>query len=279
MKKTFALLLIVANFSLHSFAQNTALIPVPEQRSHKGKFFLFWGYNRSAYTNCDIKVKGLGYDFTAYNVKADDYPENFSPDVYFNIYKLTIPQFNIRLGYYIRERVSLSFGWDHLKYRLNHQQTVRVDGDYVQNGSVRNFNNEDVFLSRNFFHLEHTDGLNFLRFNYDYAIPLIGNRTRKLSLDAIVGAGVGPVCPWTDAILDGKKYRTFFRPAGAGIATNLTMRANIGGSFFLQTTGRVGAVKLIDVYIDPEIRGKQQFAYAEFNITAGFTFGIKRWMK
>lgn len=257
-------------------AQNTALIPPRAERTHKGKFFFFWGYNRSVYTNSDIQVKGLGYDFTAYNVKADDYPENFSTDVYFNIYKLTIPQFNFRLGYYIRERVSLSFGWDHLKYRVNHQQTVKIDGDYVKDGEVKSYDNEDVFLSREFFHLEHTDGLNFLRFNYDYAIPLIGNTSRKLSMDAIVGAGIGPVCPWTDAVLDGTRYRTYFRPAGAGVAANLTLRANLGGSFFLQTTGRVGGVKLIDVYIDPEIRGKQQFYYAEFNVTAGFTFGLKR---
>lgn len=275
MKNAFVLLLILSSTTFQTFSQNTALIPAPAQRTHEGKFFFFWGYNRSVYTNSDIQVKGLGYNFTAYNVKADDYPEAFSPDVYFNIYKLTIPQFNIRLGYYISERVSLSFGWDHLKYRLNHQQTVKIDGDYVQDREVRHFDNEEVFLSRNFFHLEHTDGLNFLRFNYDYAIPLIGNRSRKLSLDAIVGAGIGPVCPWTDAVLDSKRYRTFFRPAGAGIATNVTMRANLGGSFFIQTTGRVGAIKLIDVYIDPEIRGKQQFAYAEFNITAGFTFGKK----
>lgn len=257
------------------FAQNPGLIPPPDSRTHQGKFFFFWGYNRSAYTKSDIHVKGEGYDFTAYDVKADDYPEEFSADVYFNIKKLTVPQFNFRLGYYISERASVSFGWDHLKYKVNHQQTVNIDGDYVKDGEVVSYQNEPVFLSRYFFHLEHTDGMNFLRINYDYAIPLIGNQTRKLSLDGIVGVGVGPVCPWTDAVLDGKRFRTYFRPAGAGIAANISLRANIGGSFFLQSTGRVGAVKLIDVYIDPEIRGKQQLGYVEFNITAGFTFGIR----
>jgi hypothetical protein len=276
MRHLFALAFIFIGFTSPILAQNATLIPPLQGKSNLGKFYVFWGYNRSMYTTSDISVKGRGYDFTAYDVKADDDPESFDPNIYLNILKLTIPQFNFRAGYYISERASISMGWDHLKYRLNHQQTVNVDGDYVKNGETIHYDQEPIFLTNRFFHLEHTDGLNYVRINYDYSLPLIATQNKKISLDAIVGAGLGPVLPWTDAVLDGEQFRAFLRPAGAGISTNLSVRLNIGGSFFLQSTGRVGAIKLIDVYISEEIRGKQQFAFAEFNIVAGFTFGLKK---
>lgn len=258
-----------------AFSQEPKLLSSASSRKDEGRFFFFWGYNRSIYSKGDIHVKGEGYDFTAEKVKADDDPEAFDPNIYFNITKLTIPQFNFRAGYFLTERTCISLGWDHLKYRTNHQQTVNVTGDYVKNGEVITYDNEPIYLTNRFFHLEHTDGLNYIRFNLDYKIPALWNKAHTVGIDLMPGVGLGPVCPWTDAVLDGKQYRTFFRPAGAAISTNLTVRANIGKSFFIQTTGRVGGVKLIDVYIDPNIRAKQQFFYGEFNITAGCTFGFK----
>src|SRR5690554_5562649 len=73
-----------------SFAQDL-------NQSEKGAFYLYWGYNRSAYTQSDLHLKGRGYDFTMKNMTASDNPEKLSMS-YLNIEKITIPQFNVRLG-------------------------------------------------------------------------------------------------------------------------------------------------------------------------------------
>jgi len=70
---------------------------------HKGKAFIYWGYNRAYYNKSDIHFKGDGYDFTLYDVEAKDMPEPFDADVYFNIKKLSIPQFNFRAGYFFSD--------------------------------------------------------------------------------------------------------------------------------------------------------------------------------
>ena len=46
--------------------------------------YVYWGYNRSFFTNSDIHFHGNGYDITVYNVVAKDRPEKFSFKNYFN---------------------------------------------------------------------------------------------------------------------------------------------------------------------------------------------------
>ena len=55
----------------------------------QGTLFGYWGYNRSGYSNSNIRFTGPGYDFTIKNAIAHDNPEKFS-GVYFNPSKITI---------------------------------------------------------------------------------------------------------------------------------------------------------------------------------------------
>lgn len=265
-------------FLQSALAQQSNYNPNTSALKHKrvGKFFFHWGYNRSWYSKSDIQVKGGGYDFTVYDVKATDDPEPFESDAYYRMSKITIPQFNFRVGYCYNERWSFSIGWDHLKYRTSHVQEVQIAGDYIRNGQPIRYNGETVKLTRYFFHLEHTDGLNFVRLQADYAISLIQTKNKKQGVDAILGAGFGPVCPWSDAIIDGVRHRSFVRPSGVGASVDIKLRARVFPSFFVQSTARIGAIRLNDILITDEIRAKQSFNFGEFNITAGFIFGLKQ---
>src|SRR5436190_5867235 len=40
----------------------------------KGQLILTWGWNRAAYTKCNISFKGSDYNFKLYNVAAHDSP-------------------------------------------------------------------------------------------------------------------------------------------------------------------------------------------------------------
>src|SRR3972149_8634160 len=89
---------------------------------HKGNFFFYWGYNRSAYTKSDIHFHGDGYHFSISDVEATDSPtKEFITYVKPNTF--TIPQYNYRLGYFLTDKVFISLGEDHMKYDIKKQAT------------------------------------------------------------------------------------------------------------------------------------------------------------
>ena len=96
---------------------------------NKGKFFVYWGWNWSSYSGSDIHFKGNNYDFTLRDVQAQDTPSKFSFSKYFGITNLTKPQTNARIGYFFKENYTISIGVDHMKYVVNNDQFVNIDGE------------------------------------------------------------------------------------------------------------------------------------------------------
>ena len=106
-------------FSLNVFGQDT----LPKYTaSNKGKFFISWGGNRASYSNSDISFKGEHYSFTIKDVSAEDKPKGWHID-YINPTRMTIPQTNFKIGYFITDNYTVSFGLDHMKYVMNDNRT------------------------------------------------------------------------------------------------------------------------------------------------------------
>ena len=61
-------------------------------------------------------LKGDDYDFTLYDVAAEDRQTPWDPGVYLNPGSITIPQTVARIGYYFHDHWNLSVGVDHMKY-------------------------------------------------------------------------------------------------------------------------------------------------------------------
>jgi len=116
------LLFFTLNFSLISQENTTKKI------SDKGKLFIYWGWNRANYSNSDIHLTGNNYDFTLKNVVAYDRPTAFT-FAYFNPVKITIPQTNFRIGYFLNDHYTVSIGVDHMKYVVKSYQTVKINGE------------------------------------------------------------------------------------------------------------------------------------------------------
>lgn len=76
---------------------------------NKGKFFVFWGGNRGYYSKSDINFSGKDYNFTLYEVAAVDKPKGYHID-YINPLRMTIPQTNARVGYYLTDHLCY-FRW------------------------------------------------------------------------------------------------------------------------------------------------------------------------
>jgi len=248
-----------------------------QEKKHNYEFYFHWGYNRSYYTDSDIHVKGGDdFDFTLHDVKAKDYPERFNTEAYFNPAKFTIPQFNFRVGITIDKKWSLSGGWDHLKYVVKREQLAAITGRIGAVGgfAAGDYSGDKVPLNYGFFQMEHTDGLNFIHANIDRYYTVFEKTWFKAQVD--VGAGTGPVCPWTDTRLFGNFYRNpSIHFAGWGFSVNASPRFVLWNRFFFEHMFRVGHIQLWDIMIvRDKYTASQKINYFERNITAGFIFPL-----
>ena len=129
---------------------------------NKGKFYIYWGGNRDSFTKSDIHFSGDNYDFTIENVEAEDKPKGWHID-YINPTRMTIPQTNFRLGYFINDHYNISIGLDHMKYVMKQDKAVNINGYYPNQGTYgESLPNNQVLLTEDFLTFEHTDGLNYI---------------------------------------------------------------------------------------------------------------------
>jgi hypothetical protein len=79
------------------------------------------------------------------------------------ITKMTIPQTNFRMGYFISDHYSLAIGVDHMKYVLTQNQTARISGTIAAGTPMMGFiPNDPIVITEDFLMYEHTDGLNYV---------------------------------------------------------------------------------------------------------------------
>ena len=132
-------------FSISSIFGQKDVIPKKKEIVNKGKFFVYWGWNRANYSDSDIHFTGNNYDFTLSDVTAQDRQTPFSFNDYLNPGRITIPQNNYRIGYFLKEHYTISIGVDHMKYVMDADQTVKINGE-INTGSPFDgvYNNDDI---------------------------------------------------------------------------------------------------------------------------------------
>jgi len=246
----------------------------------KGMFFFNWGYNRSAYTKSDIRFKGKGYDFTMKNATASD---NYAKlgRVYIDPAQITVPQFNVRIGYYFKNNWAISFGQDHMKYIFDNNNKVNISG-YVEPGIDTKlsgqYDNKDYTTDRDFFHYENSDGLNYLRFELTRSDTWYRTPNRKFAITTNAGVSVGGILSFNDFLFEGKKNMRTISLSGYGISTHLAVRLEFFERVFLQASSGNGFMQQLKVRTRPNDRNeyvKQKFFYSEINGVIGLFFYIK----
>ena len=247
---------------------------------NKGKFFVFWGGNREEYSKSDISFRGKDYDFTIYDVVAHDKPVGWHID-YINPVRMTIPQTNFRLGYYISDHYNISIGFDHMKYVMDQNRRVRYSGTYSNFGSYNEqpLNNE-LTLSDNFLNFEHTDGLNYVHAEIarvdDFSKFFKIRNTDKIQLNLTEGIGGGFLYPRTDATLLGKKRHDEFNVAGYGISAKVGLNITFFKYFFVQTELKGGYINMANIRTTNDIAdsASQSFFFLQRIIVFGGIFKI-----
>src|SRR5690606_20589266 len=153
-------------FTFNSYSQNSTE-PTKYTANNKGKVLVSWGDNRASYSKSDITFKGEDYEFTIKDATAKDKPKGWHID-YVNPARITIPQTNFKIGYFISDKYSLALGMDNMKYVMTRNKNRVVNG-YINLpsndvGSIFNgvYDQQNVMVSEEFLQFEHTDGLNYV---------------------------------------------------------------------------------------------------------------------
>jgi hypothetical protein len=264
---------------LNAFCQET---PSSEKYTahNKGKWFVFWGGNRDNFTKSDIHFKGNDYDFTLNDVSAMDKPKGWHVD-YINPGRMTIPQTNFRLGYYLNDHYSISLGVDHMKYVMYQDRAVNFTGSYPNRGTFKeDFAPNQVLLTEDFLTFEHTDGLNYVHVEIartdDISKFIKLPNIDKFQLNFIVGLGGGFLYPKTNAKLLGKERHDDYHVSGYGISAKTGLNFTFFKHYFIQTELKGGYINMPDIRttFDPSDRASQSFMFLEKTIAFGGIFKL-----
>lgn len=232
----FALHLIIGDFN--AAAQQSVSLK-------RGFLYLSWGYNRDIYSKSTIRFQNHSsdnYDFTFLDAKAHDKPDfdNIGP-----IEGLTIPQYNLHLGYLLnKNNIGVELSWDHLKYVVTDFQIMRVTGQ-IRGRQI----DKDTLVTPDFVHLQHTNGNNYLMLNLVKKHSLIKQKNCELSLFS--KAGIGILYTFTISSILGSNDPGHFKNQGyvAGITVGprfdfckyFFLQANMQGAFANYTSTEIGA--------------------------------------
>lgn len=245
----------------------------------QGTLFGYWGYNRSMYSKSDIQFVGPGYDFTLADSKAHDNPAPFSFKEYFTPSQLTIPQFNLRLGYYFKDHWAISLGYDHMKYIFQDGNEVFLSGtidpgvDNVNNWSGT-YNAVPIVTDRSTFHYENSDGLNFIRTEITRTDRWLRfGSHEQFVISTNVGASIGGLLSFNDFNFAGQFDHRTISMSGVGIALHVSPRFEFFRHVFIQPQLSAGLMKQMKVHTrpnDPSAYAKHSYAYTELSGVVGF---------
>jgi hypothetical protein len=239
-------------FSQYTFSQEIVDNPEKYTSKNKGKLYIYWGGNRESYSKSDIHFKGEDYDFTLYDVAAHDKPKGFHID-YINPTRITIPQTNFRLGYFITDKYNISIGFDHMKYVMHNDRRVAYSGYYPNAGSYNeNPANGHLTLDEDFLLFEHTDGLNYVNTEIsrvDDITKYISKtiNTDKFQINVTEGIGGGFLYPKTNTTLLGKERYDEFHVSGYGLSAKVGLNVTFFKYFFIQTELKGGYIEMNDI--------------------------------
>lgn len=246
------------------------------QGHRKGEMYLYWGWNRSAYTNSDIHFWGNNYNFTLDNVIAKDRQSPFTFKLYFNPTTVTIPQYNFRIGYYLNEKYDISFGADHMKYVMRNYETVAINGFISESDTQYDgyYSNDSIVLNPDFLLFEHTDGLNYE--NIELRRSDIWYSKPKFRIESRLGAGIGILIPRTNTTLLNNERYDEFHVAGYGLGIVAGVHFSFFNHFFIQFEGKPGFIHMPDIRTTQSVSDKasQSFFFLQGNMVFGGNFNL-----
>ncbi|CAN5136682.1 membrane protein [soil metagenome] len=196
----------------------------------KKTLYFSWGYNRDWYSASTIHFKNTttdNYDFTFIDAEAHDSP---SMEKYWNIDRLTIPQYDFNIGMMLNDKhdLGIELSWDHLKYVVTDNQMIHVVGN------IRGqYIDRDTLVTPDFVHLQHTNGNNYLMLNLVKRQMIWSSK--HFDLSGIGKVGAGPLISYTISTVLGSTDNGHFHYHGWVAGVSVGLRFNIYKYLFIQS--------------------------------------------
>lgn len=282
MKYLFALC-ILCNVLTASAADTTAVVKRKQgwldlhDKYHVNRIYLYWGYNRDYYLRSDIHIHGPGYNFTMYNTIARDKQTPFSFKVYFSPNTLSIPQYNYRVGFFIKHNIHISIGMDHMKYVVLQYQPVKISGVIDSSRSAiyaGNYNNKYTVLTKDFLSLQHTNGLNTASIEVGWLMPVYHTKKDIIHLGWNFSAGGGLTITRTEFWFTNVFYYNPFHLSGLNINIASGPRIELWKCFFFSAEVKAGEVFLpwAPAQNTSDSGIHQRISFLEYYIVGGLSF-------
>jgi len=279
MKKFFELVFVFFVGTTILFGQNQDTVDnsgYNQSMFSKGTMFVYWGWNRAGFSKSDIRFKGNGYDFTLNNVVAHDRPSELSM-AYIDPTRLSIPQFNFRFAYFLKDNLAIVVAQDHMKYVMDQNQTVNIDGrisdptyaGMVQNGQV-NLSDEQ-FLT-----FEHTDGLNYINLGLEKYKNVLSKK--DFNMFWAYGGGIGALMPKSNVKLFGNERSDRYHLAGFGLDARTSINAVFWNHWMARVEGKFGYINMPDIKTtlnNKPDKASQDFVFYQVNFGIGYVFNRK----
>ncbi len=262
------------------------VLPSASSLSPKGQVYVYWGWNRAAFSTSNIHFSGTNYDFTLEKVIAKDRQTPFAFEVYFHPAKLTIPQTNFGLGYFFQDHYILSFSVDHMKYVVQQNQLVEINGTIDKTHPLYDgiYEQEQILIQADFLKMEHTDGLNFIAFGIARADNFLRSFSRlenKVALQMVEGVEAGFLMPRTDVTVLDQENRNKYHFSGLGIGFKTGLHLTLFKNYFIHGEAKAGYVNLHNIPTTPDgkTKARQSFFFLQRTIQFGGIFRLKKGRK
>ena len=253
--------------------------------SRKGNFYGLWGYNNSWYKKSDIHFSGPGYNFVLKDVVAHDRQSPYKLK-YLAPANISIPQYNLRLGYFIKDNYSISIGWDHMKYVMDIPQKVKVSG-YIDDeisdpnnpiltgGYAGVYENYLLEVKEDMLTFEHTDGYNYASVEIERYDDIWVSKSQLRTLTMETGFGAGLIIPRSDVRFFGEGKNHMWNVAGYGASVKVGLKFYMNKGLFLQYTSKLGTSNLTTIRTTGRNKfdnASQKISYIENFLAIGYQY-------
>ncbi|MBN9336401.1 MAG: hypothetical protein J0I88_00915, partial [Chryseobacterium sp.] len=207
---------------------------------------------------------------------AHDRPSELSM-AYIDPTRLSIPQFNFRLAYFIKDNLAVVIAQDHMKYVMDQDQIAKFNGHIsdpayaamVQNGQVN-------LTDEQFLTFEHTDGLNYI----NAGLEKYKNVLSKKNFDIFwaYGGGIGALMPKSNVKLFGNERSDRYHLAGFGLDARTNINFVFWNHIMARVEGKFGYINMPDIKTtlnNKPDKASQDFVFYQVNFGIGYVFNRK----
>ncbi len=245
--------------------------------SDAGAIFLSYGLNRAGYTRSKAHFEGIGYNFDLTSVYGKD-----SPNQYYG------NQFNLKLGYYYLDNISITFSFDHMEYQIRDKGFTKLTGQTTFTSDNYIYFNQDqsyyhgvwnlvpIFPDPDYFDYSYTGGINLMHVDITRTNELFRKgRARQFIVNSYYGAGFGLIQSSLNFVYNQERFLNVNSLSGYSLLATAGMRVEFFRKMYFYINSNIGILHQVRAKAkrtDSNALVRQLMAYAQIDAGIGLLF-------